>query len=342
MSTKTLPASADGVAEAAELLRRGGLVAFPTETVYGLGADACDDRALAGIFEAKGRPRFNPLICHVPDLDAALRLARFSEVGRRLAEAFWPGPLTLVGRRRWRSLGPDPIDGAPQIGDLATAGLDTVGLRAPDHPLAQALLTAFGRPIAGPSANPSGKLSPTRAEHVLDGLGGRIDAVLDGGPSEVGVESTIVLATEDETALLRPGGVSLEAIEDHLGGKISVRAGRASPDGGRSNLRPTAPGQLESHYAPNARLRLNARSPRAGEAWLGFGPDPAEAAEAVASLNLSTTGDLRAAAAALFASLRRLDAALTCADSVIAAAPIPMFGLGLAINDRLSRAAAPR
>lgn len=339
-TTKILPPTARGIADAAGILRRGGLVAFPTETVYGLGADACDDVALAGIFEAKGRPRFNPLICHIADVEAALAIAAFSEEGLALAEAFWPGPLTLVGRRRSGGDAHDTARIGARIGDLATAGLDTVGLRAPDHPLAQALVAAFDGPIAAPSANPSGKLSPTCAEHVLDGLGGRIDAVLDGGATAIGVESTIVLATEGESALLRPGGVALEAIEDTLRRTIAVDASAS----GREPA-PTAPGQLASHYAPRARVRLNATAPRPGEAWLGFGPDPAEAEAAAAAHNLSPSRDLKEAAARLFMLLRSLDAALTDrvgVDGVIATAPIPMAGLGRAINDRLSRAAAPR
>ena len=302
-----------GIARAAALLKAGELVAFPTETVYGLGADARDDRAVARIFEAKGRPRFNPLIVHVADQDAARRIAEFPPEAEALASAFWPGPLTLVL----------PMRPAAGISPLVTAGLDTVALRMPAHPLSQALLAAFGGPVAAPSANPSGRVSPTRAEHVLDGLGGRIAAVLDGGACEVGVESTIV-GLDGPPRLLRPGGLPAEAIEACLGRPL-VAAGDAQ--------RPTAPGQLDSHYAPEAPLRLNAVAPREGELLLGFGPGAAGA-----KLNLSASGDLVEAAANLFHYLRALDAE----GKPIAVSPIPETGLGRAINDRLRRAAAPR
>lgn len=302
-----------GIARAAALLRAGELVAFPTETVYGLGADARDDRAVARIFEAKGRPSFNPLIVHVADLAAARRIAAFPPEAEALASAFWPGPLTLVLALR---------QGAG-ISPLVTAGLDTVALRVPEHPLAQALLAAFGGPVAAPSANPSGQISPTRPGHVLEGLGGRIAAVLDGGACEVGVESTIV-GLDGAAQLLRPGGLPAEAIEACLGRPLAL-AGDAE--------RPSAPGQLASHYAPEAPLRLDAAAPREGEVLLGFGPDAAGA-----KLNLSPAGDLVEAAANLFHFLRALDAE----GKPIAVSPIPETGLGRAINDRLRRAAAPR
>ncbi len=305
---------------AAEALRAGRLVAFPTETVYGLGADATDDSAVAAIFEAKGRPRINPLIAHVADIDAAMRLGRFGEAARRLAEAFWPGPLTLVIPR---------AEGCP-VSLLATAGLDTLAIRVPAHPLAQKLLRAFGGPVVAPSANVSGRLSPTEAEHVAESpLAEKVGVILDGDECPVGVESTIIGFDPDGTAvLLRPGGIPREEIEKILGRPL--RSGKGSEG------TPSAPGQLSSHYAPRARLRLNASAPEEGEMFLAFGPD---APKGVPGLNLSPAGDLREAAANLFAYLRILDE--TGVDS-IAVAPVPEHGLGEAINDRLRRAAAPR
>lgn len=300
-----------GIERAAGLLAAGRLVAFPTETVYGLGADARDARAVARIFEAKGRPRFNPLIVHVPDLAGAGRIGVLEGDARRLAEAFWPGPLTLVLPRR---------EGAG-IADLVSAGLPSIAVRVPAHPLAQSLLAAVGGPVAAPSANPSGQVSPTTAKHVLAGLGGRIAAVLDGGACTVGLESTIVGLAGGQSALLRPGGVPEEALEDVLGQPLAA----AGPG-------IQAPGMLESHYAPAARLRLDAEAPEPGERWLGFGPGPEGA-------NLSRSGDLVEAAAKLFAMLRDLD---TGAEARIAVARVPEAGLGRAINDRLRRAAAPR
>ncbi len=318
-NTVTLSDSARGLRAAAALLAAGELVAFPTETVYGLGADARRDRAVAAIFAAKGRPAFNPLIVHVPDLAAAEALAEFDAGARALAGAFWPGPLTLVLPRR--------ADAG--LSDLATAGLPSVALRAPAHPLAQRLLAAFGGPLAAPSANPSGRVSPTTRAHVLDGLGGRIAAVLDGGACPVGVESTVLGFEHGEAVLLRPGGLPTEAIEAALGRPLGTAvAGRI-----------TAPGQLGSHYAPRVGLRLDAEGPGAGEAWLGFGP----LATLRPGLNLSASGDLTEAAANLFAHLRALDAlAAEAGLSGIAVAKIPETGLGRAINDRLRRAAAPR
>lgn len=317
-STQTQVISADprGVEQAAALLAKGALVAFPTETVYGLGADARDDTAVAGIFAAKNRPQFNPLIVHVRDLDHARSFAEFGDAADRLADAFWPGALTLVV----------PMKPGAGLSPLVSAGLPSVALRVPAHPVAQALLTAFDGPVAAPSANPSGRVSPTRADHVLDGLNGRIAAILDGGACDVGVESTIVGCTDTPT-LLRPGGIPVEAIEACLGQPLA-RAAHEGPI--------TAPGQLSSHYAPDAPLRLNADHAQPGELWLGFGHGCEGAA-----LNLSPSGDLLQAAANLFHYLRQMDE-MSGGKAGIAVAPIPETGLGLAINDRLRRAAAPR
>ncbi|MCL4188713.1 MAG: threonylcarbamoyl-AMP synthase [Rhodobacteraceae bacterium] len=311
-----------GLAAAARLLAAGGLVAFPTETVYGLGADARNDRAVAAVFAAKGRPRFNPLIVHVADAAAAVALAVFPAAAGRLAAAFWPGPLTLVL----------PLRPGAGLSGLVTAGLPTVALRVPAHPVAQGLLAAFGGPVAAPSANPSGRISPTRAAHVLAGLGGRIAAVIDGGPCAVGLESTILAVEADRVTLLRPGGLPAEAIAAVLGHPPAA-ASPAAADAG-APARPQAPGQLASHYAPAARLRLDAAAPRPGEAWIGFGPGPA-------GPNLSPAGELAEAAANLFQLLREADDAAG-PDGCIAVAPVPDKGLGRAINDRLRRAAAPR
>ncbi len=310
------------VGRAVEALRAGRLVAFPTETVYGLGADATDDSAVAAIFEAKGRPRINPLITHVADIDAAMRLGRFDDAARRLAEAFWPGPLTLVVPR---------AEDCP-VSLLATAGLDTLAIRVPAHPLAQALLAAFGGPVVAPSANVSGRLSPTEAEHVAESpLAEKVAVILDGGECLVGVESTIIgFDANGAPVLLRPGGIPREEIEEVLGQPLRTEV----KEGGEGA--PSAPGQLSSHYAPRARLRLNASAPQEGEMFLAFGPD---APKGVPGLNLSPSGDLREAAANLFAYLRILDE--TGVDS-IAVAPVPEHGLGEAVNDRLRRAAAPR
>lgn len=317
METELLRPDAAGFARAADLLRAGELVAFPTETVYGLGGDARSDRAVARIFEAKGRPRFNPLIVHLPDLQAARQIAVFDPLAERVAQAFWPGPLTLV-----LPLCPDA-----GLSDLVTAGLPTVAIRVPAHPVAQALLRAFGGPLAAPSANPSGKVSPTRAAHVAEGLSGRIAGILDGGACGVGVESTIL--SLDPPQLLRPGGIPAEALEDCLGQTLTT---------GGDAAKPNAPGQLVSHYAPGAAVRLLAESVTAEEVWLGFGPRCAGA-----DLNLSPNGDLVEAAANLFTFLREADRIATATGRPrIAVAPIPERGLGRAINDRLRRAAAPR
>jgi len=309
------------IEEAAGLLRDGKLVAFPTETVYGLGADATQGRAVAAIYEAKGRPRFNPLIAHVADIADAEAIAELSGTARRLAEAFWPGPLTLVLPHR---------PGSP-IASLVTAGLDTIAVRIPSHPTAQRLLRATGRPVAAPSANRSGHVSATTAAHVAADLGARVAMILDDGPTAHGIESTILdLTARDEPVLLRPGAVTAEAIAD-VTGRVPLRRGHSSND------RPSSPGQLESHYAPALSVRLAAASPREGEAFLAFGPYAPTYDGPL--LNLSPRGDLAEAAANLFAALRRLDRS---GAKGLAVMPIPEHGLGVAINDRLRRAAAPR
>lgn len=313
MDTEILSPNAPGFARAASVLRDGGLVSFPTETVYGLGADARQDIAVARIFEAKNRPTFNPLIVHVADVAAAKRYVKWTELADRLAAAFWPGPLTLVL----------PLQDDSGLSPLVTANLPTLAIRVPEHTVAQALLTTFDGPVAAPSANPSGKISPTRAQHVIHGLSGRIEAVVDGGDCGVGVESTI-LGLFDEPTLLRPGGLPQEAIEAALGCPVVIRS-EADPL--------TAPGQILSHYAPGASVRLNAVEIAEGERLLGFGKVDG------ATLNLSVSGDLTEAAANLFHHLHALDAD---GDAPIAVSPVPEHGLGRAINDRLRRAAAPR
>ena len=315
-------ATEDQIKRAAQELRAGRLVAFPTETVYGLGADATNGQAVARIFEAKGRPRFNPLIVHLPDGVAAERIASFTEKANRLAEAFWPGPLTLVLSRRPKS----------GISDLVTAGLDTIAIRVPRHPIAHALLAAAGVPVAAPSANVSGHVSPTTAQHVAEDLGGKVSVILDGGPTDHGLESTVVDVTSDRVVMLRPGAVTREQIEAVLG-EPALRMDEL----GVSKDRPRSPGQLASHYAPRAKVRLNATDLRPGEVLLAFGP-PLPGSNGRCE-NLSPTSDLVEAAANLFAALRRLDA--TGAET-IAVMPIPETGLGEAINDRLRRAAADR
>ena len=324
-STRVIKAGSEAVAEAARCLAAGGLAAFPTETVYGLGADAQNGIAVARLYAAKGRPAFNPLIAHVPDLAAARGLAHFDAVAERLAAAFWPGPLTLVL----------PKAESCAVADLATAGLDSIAVRVPDHPVARDILTAFGRPVVAPSANRSGHVSPTTAQHVLADLRGRIDLIIDGGATPVGVESTIV-ACLGEPALLRPGGVPRAAIERVLGFALSDAPVQDGTDEGEA---PLAPGQLASHYAPRSPLRLDATSVAPGEALLAFGPQAPAGPEPARTLNLSARGDLIEAAANLFSHLRALDAA---GATAIAVMPVPHEGLGEAINDRLSRAAAPR
>jgi L-threonylcarbamoyladenylate synthase len=311
-----------GVARAAALLREGALVAFPTETVYGLGADARNGTAVAGIFAAKGRPHFNPLISHFPDAATAFAEVAPDARAEVLAARFWPGALTLVLPRRAES----------RIDLLTGAGLDTLAVRVPAHPLAQALLRAAGTPVAAPSANRSGGVSPTTADHVLDGLSGRIAAVIDGGPCAVGLESTVLDLSTPTPVLLRPGGVTAEAIEAMIG--PLARPGAGHPETLRS------PGMLLSHYAPGLPLRLEAREVAADEALLAFGPPLPGAG---ACWNLSVAGDPAEAAARLFAGLRWLDAeGARRGLRGIAAMPVPMAGLGEAINDRLRRAAAPR
>jgi L-threonylcarbamoyladenylate synthase len=312
-----LDADAAGIAKAAALLKAGGLVAFPTETVYGLGADATSERAVARIFAAKRRPRFNPLISHLPDRHAAEALAVFDPRAEVLAQAFWPGAFTLVLPRK---------PNCP-IALLASAGLDSVALRVPDHPVAQALLRAVGRPVAAPSANPSGRLSPTRAAHVAEALGDAVDLILDGGPCRFGLESTVIGLTGKLPVLLRPGAVTREAIERVIGA-ISVAEG--------DDAAPQSPGRLASHYAPELPLRLDATAVEPNEALLAFGPALPSGALV---RNLSPAGDLLEAAANLFQMLRELDRPGLAG---IAAMPVPQHGLGAAINDRLQRAAAPR
>jgi L-threonylcarbamoyladenylate synthase len=316
--TRMLKADTAATAEAARCLAAGGLVAFPTETVYGLGADAHNGEAVARLYAAKGRPLFNPLIAHVDTITAARRLAHFDRAAETLAAAFWPGPLTLVLPKRTDC----------RVADLALAGLDSVAVRVPAHPVAQALLAALDGPVVAPSANRSGHVSSTSAAHVLADLRGRIDLVIDAGPCTVGVESTIV-ACFDKPVLLRPGGLPRKEIERVLGQRLA--------DAPVDDSNPLAPGMLASHYAPKTMMRLDADAPRAGEALLAFGPLPA--AQATATLNLSPRGNLAEAAANLFSHLRALDAA---GAKAIAVMKVPHEGLGEAINDRLARAAAPR
>jgi L-threonylcarbamoyladenylate synthase len=322
--TERLFADEAGIARAAELLRAGGVVAFPTETVYGLGADATQGRAVAAIYAAKERPAFNPLIAHVADLAAARRQGVFDENALRLAEAFWPGPLTLVV----------PLAVSCDVTDLARAGLPSIALRIPSHPVARALMERVARPLAAPSANRSGRVSPTRAEHVLADLDGRIAAVLDGGASDVGVESTIVSCLGGELRILRPGGIPREHLSE-VAGRPLLDADEVGDD-----AQPSAPGMLASHYAPRALVRMNADAVQDGEAALLFGRSaPAGLERAAAAVNLSPSGDLSEAAARLFSALRELDES---GAAVIAVAPVPQSGLGEAINDRLARAAAER
>lgn len=319
MKTELLLPDKDGIARVVELWRKGGLVAFPTETVYGLGGDASNGNAVARIYEAKCRPSFNPLIIHVADLAQARKYAEFDALARQLAEAFWPGPLSLVL----------PIKPGVELSPLVTAGLDTIAVRVPENPLAQKLLREFGGAIAAPSANPSGRLSPSTAAHVMDGLAGRIDAVINGGACAVGLESTIVHPGSAPPALLRPGGLPVEALEAMLGQKM------ARPD---DPDQPISPGQLASHYAPGLPVQRDVTAPDPHAIWLGFGPNCGASAR-----NLSHNADLREAAANLFGMLHELDGmAKKSGAKVIQIAPIPNTGIGAAINDRLSRAAAPR
>ena len=320
IATRLVPADTPAIEDAAKILRDGGLVAFPTETVYGLGASAADGKAVARLYAAKGRPSFNPLISHVADLDAARKLTQFDDLSEKLARAFWPGPLTLVLHK---------AEGC-NVSDLATAGLDSIAIRVPSHPVARDLLRAFGGAIVAPSANRSGHVSPTTAPHVMEDLEGRIDLILDGGQTQVGVESTIVSCLEGRLMLLRPGGIARADIERIIGTPLE------DPPLAVDLAAPLAPGMLASHYAPNAAIRLDATRIEPGEALLAFGPAPLPGA--TMTLNLSARGDLTEAAANLFSHLRALDSSAT----KIAVMPIPMTGLGEAINDRLARAAAPK
>ena len=312
MQTAELPATPQGLIAASTVLAQGGLVAFPTETVYGLGADARNSRAVAAIFAAKGRPSFNPLIVHVASVEAAKSLVVWSPTADRLAQAFWPGPLTLVL----------PLNAASGLSPLVTANLPSLAIRVPANPLAQELLLGFGGPVAAPSANLSGKISPTSVRHVLRDLQDQIEAVIDGGDCAVGLESTIV-GLEHSPTLLRPGGLASDQIERCLGHALTRHK-----DGDPL----TAPGQMTSHYAPKAPMRLNVTRPDPGETLLGFGAVQAD-------LNLSPDSDLVEAAANLFKHLHTLDHRNATS---IAVSPIPDTGLGLAINDRLKRAAVPR
>jgi L-threonylcarbamoyladenylate synthase len=325
LKTEILPAGVVAVAAAVQRLGNGGLVAFPTETVYGLGADAANAEAIARLYQAKGRPAFNPLIAHVSDREAAQRIARFDATALALAEAFWHGPLTLV------------LPKAPHcpVADLATAGLDTVAIRVPAHPVARDILRGLGGAIVAPSANLSGHVSPTTAAHVQSDLAGRIDLIVDGGPVAVGVESTIVGCFETPM-LLRPGGVPRAAIERVLGRLLL----RPPEDPEADSDQPLAPGMLASHYAPRTRVRLNAVNIAPGEALLAFGSTmPAGFDKAAAVMNLSERGDPTEAAANLFGYLRALDDKQALAIAVM---PVPDDGLGEAINDRLRRAAVPQ
>lgn len=303
------------IAHGARLLTQGKVVAFPTETVYGLGADATSDTAIAAIYAIKNRPTFNPLIVHVANPQNAESLVEISDRARLLMERFWPGPLTLVLPRQSSS----------PISLLASAGLESIAVRQPDHPVALRLIALSGRPIAAPSANRSGSISPTSAQHVQDSLGERVDLILDGGPCRVGVESTVLDLTQDRPVILRPGGISTRQIAEILGQDV-----QDAPQDGPI----LAPGMMTSHYAPGCPMRLNQLQALPGEALLAFGPGFPQA-----TLNLSVRGDLTEAAANLFAMMRNLD---NSTHSAIAVTPIPHQGLGLAINDRLNRAAAPK
>jgi L-threonylcarbamoyladenylate synthase len=324
-TTEIRRVNASAIKAAALILHRGGLVAFPTETVYGLGADATNGVAVAKLYAAKGRPSFNPLIVHVSDLAAAREIAHFNEAANRLV-AFWPGPLTLV-------LPKNP--GCP-VAELATAGLETIAVRVPAHPVAHDLLAIFGRPIVAPSANRSGHVSPTDAQHVLADLDGRVNLVLDGGSTPVGVESSIVACIDNSTRLLRPGGLPRADLERALGHPLVPEVAAIND----TDEAPIAPGMLTSHYAPRARIRLNADCVHIDEAVLAFGAESLPGGQQAAMLlNLSERGDLVEAAANLFSHLRALDASGVASIAVM---PVPFEGLGEAINDRLARAAAPR
>ena len=328
-STRQLDVSAPAIKTAAATLRAGGLVAFPTETVYGLGGDACNAAAVAAIFAAKERPSFNPLISHVDSAEAAFELGLSTKAAEALSRQFWPGPMTLVLMRR-----PD----CP-IARLTSAGLDRIALRVPGHPAARRLLSDFGGPVAAPSANPSGRISPTRASHVIAGLSGRIDIVLDGGRCASGVESTVIDCSGDDVRILRPGGVTREDLAlclEEIDVELADGPPPSIPDQSAKSGMMASPGMMASHYAPRALLERNVTTPRAGMELIGFG---AVAGAGTEELNLSPDGDLIEAATNLFDMLHRADSGDA---SVIGVAPIPEIGLGEAINDRLRRAAAPR
>ncbi|MFM8701668.1 MAG: L-threonylcarbamoyladenylate synthase [Hyphomicrobiales bacterium] len=319
--TRVTGVGADSILVGASIIRSGGLVAFPTETVYGLGADATNPLAVAKLYAAKGRPSFNPLISHVIDQSAAEKLGIFSTNARKLALAFWPGPLTLVVPKSYNC----------DVCELALSGLETIAIRVPSHPVARVLLEAINRPVVAPSANRSGKVSPTISEHVSHDLSGRIDLILDGGRADIGLESTIVYCSENEFKILRPGGISSSLLNSVI---------KNITDVGQSNDKLIAPGMLSSHYAPNAFVRLNADTVEFGEALLSFGEDKVKNVErAHKYLNLSPSSNLVEAAANLFQYLRALDAE---GVRMIAVVPIPNIGIGEAINDRLRRAASPR
>jgi len=321
---KRLPAGPEAAKRAAAVLADGGLVALPTETVYGLGADATSGTAVASIYALKQRPQFNPLIAHVAGLTAAQHEGVFNADALALARAFWPGPLTLVV----------PVGPQGTVSDLARAGLDSIGLRVPAHPAALSILEAFGKPVAAPSANRSGRISPTTADHVERDLGAGVGLIVDGGPCRIGVESTIVACLDGPPVILRPGGVSRAEIERVLGKPLEEATQ------GHAENTVLAPGMLPSHYAPRAKVRMNAQSIKPGEAALDFhGRLGDDDDNAIAYLDLSASGSLMEAAANLFAFLHKLDAS---GATTIAVAPVPQDGLGEAINDRLSRAAAPR
>ncbi len=302
------------IKQAVAILKNGGLVAFPTETVYGLGADATNDKATASIYEKKGRPSFNPLIAHVDNADMAEKYVKITPLAKKLMDAFWPGPLTLVLKRKPKCA----------VSLLASAGLDTLAVRCPNNPIALQLIHDFGKPIVAPSANKSGRISPTTAGHILQDYGADAPFILDGGPCQVGVESTVLLCDDDKVAVLRYGGLAIEQVEDLIGPVIRPE---------RDEDAPHSPGQMKSHYAPHLPLRMNAIEAFEGEALLGFGYAPN------AVLNLSESEDLTEAAANLFSMMHQLD---NSKYSGIAVMPLPMQGLGLAINDRLKRASYPR
>ena len=326
--TDIITISDASIRRARDILAAGGLVAFPTETVYGLGANACDGGAVAGIFQAKDRPNFNPLISHIANADAAFQLGVETDFATVLASCFWPGPMTLVL---------DRTNDCP-VAMLTTAGLNKIALRVPAHEQAQKLLAICDMPIAAPSANPSGRISPSTADHVYAGLAGKIDLILDGGPCENGLESTIIDCSGESPILLRPGGISRSAIETALH-SAGLHCRLSDTDASSDHGQPVAPGQLQSHYAPDASVRLDATSQQGDEELIGFGP---VRGAGQLSLSLSSSGNMQEAAANLFSMLHQANAVTTGTHRRIAVAPIPKDGVGEAINDRLQRAAAPR